>query len=369
MIGLGVIAGLFLVANAGWIPVSIPPWLTGLFGDKPHDVWFPALIAGWLASAVLVAALVLWSMFYVWRRRQYESLDRPARARAREAAQPAVHRARAARGSARDAEHASGARDERARRRRRPTAMSLLLAAAWLGVFRPAAKLEPSETRAVVGRAGEVIVLNPSDGSAGADRRRRDRPAAHRDERRRDDRPTTRSRCRCSRSIAARAPMRCCCSRAATVVRFVTPTAADEKAIKAVLIKDDVFSGREAVAERARARCDRHRWRRQGRLRRHLRLQRVGRRPVPEPRFVLPRAHRRRLERAAMSDVAADLRRLAELVDAGAPKRRSHSRISSRRAASSRRRSRRRARTRGRRSREPGAPAAIARPRSTPRGA
>ena len=34
----------------------------------------PALIAGWLATAVLLAALVLWSMFYVWRRRQYESL-------------------------------------------------------------------------------------------------------------------------------------------------------------------------------------------------------------------------------------------------------------------------------------------------------
>ena len=74
MIGLGVIAGLFLVANAGWIPVTIPPWLTGLFGDKPHDVWFPALIAGWLAAAVLLAALVLWSMFYVWRRRAYETL-------------------------------------------------------------------------------------------------------------------------------------------------------------------------------------------------------------------------------------------------------------------------------------------------------
>lgn len=74
MIGLGVIAGLFLVANAGWIPVKVPPWLTGLFGDRPHDVWFPALIAGWLAAAVLTATLVLWSMFYVWRRRQYESL-------------------------------------------------------------------------------------------------------------------------------------------------------------------------------------------------------------------------------------------------------------------------------------------------------
>ncbi|HEY5937313.1 MAG TPA: hypothetical protein VIU61_21840 [Kofleriaceae bacterium] len=74
LIGLGVIAGLFLVANAGWIAVKIPPWLQGLFGNKPHEVWLPGLIAGWLASAILFAALVLWSMFYVWRRRQYESL-------------------------------------------------------------------------------------------------------------------------------------------------------------------------------------------------------------------------------------------------------------------------------------------------------
>jgi H+/Cl- antiporter ClcA len=74
LIGLGVIAGLFLVANSGWIPVSIPPWLQGMFGERPHEVWLPALIGGWLATAVLVAALVLWSMFYVWRRRQYESL-------------------------------------------------------------------------------------------------------------------------------------------------------------------------------------------------------------------------------------------------------------------------------------------------------
>jgi hypothetical protein len=74
LIGLGVVAGLFLVANSGWIPVTIPPWLIGLFGDRPLEVWLPALIAGWLASATLLAVLVLWSMFYVWRRRQYESL-------------------------------------------------------------------------------------------------------------------------------------------------------------------------------------------------------------------------------------------------------------------------------------------------------
>jgi hypothetical protein len=74
MIGLGVVAGLLLVANSGWIPVTIPPWLTGLLGDRPHEVWLPALIAGWLATAALLGALVLWSMFYVWRRRQYEAL-------------------------------------------------------------------------------------------------------------------------------------------------------------------------------------------------------------------------------------------------------------------------------------------------------
>jgi hypothetical protein len=74
MIGLGVVTGLLLVANASWVAVTIPPWLTGLFGDRELEVWLPALIAGWLASAALLGVLVLWSMFYVWRRRQYESL-------------------------------------------------------------------------------------------------------------------------------------------------------------------------------------------------------------------------------------------------------------------------------------------------------
>ncbi len=74
LIGLGIIAGLFLVANSGWIAVKIPPWLEGVFGDRPHEMWLPALIGGWLASLILLATITLWSMFYVWRRRQYESL-------------------------------------------------------------------------------------------------------------------------------------------------------------------------------------------------------------------------------------------------------------------------------------------------------
>jgi len=74
MIGLGVMVGLFLIANSGWVAVRTPPWLEPVFGDRPREVWLPALIAGWLASALLAAGIVLWSMFYVWRRRQYESL-------------------------------------------------------------------------------------------------------------------------------------------------------------------------------------------------------------------------------------------------------------------------------------------------------
>jgi hypothetical protein len=74
MIGLGVIAGLFLVANSGWIPVTIPPWFTELFGNRLYEIRLPALIAGWLAAAVLLGALVLSTMFSLWRRRQYESL-------------------------------------------------------------------------------------------------------------------------------------------------------------------------------------------------------------------------------------------------------------------------------------------------------
>lgn len=74
MIGLGVVAGLFLVANSGWVPVTTPPWFTGLLGDRHYEIRLPALIAGWLATALLLAALVLSTMFTVWRRRQYESL-------------------------------------------------------------------------------------------------------------------------------------------------------------------------------------------------------------------------------------------------------------------------------------------------------
>ena len=76
MIGLGVLVGLFLIANSGWVQVKVPPWLTGLFGDPQMEIWLPALIGGWLVAIMLVVASILWSLWYVWRRRQYEGLIR-----------------------------------------------------------------------------------------------------------------------------------------------------------------------------------------------------------------------------------------------------------------------------------------------------
>jgi len=72
IIGVGI--GLFLVSNSGWVGVNVPPWLTGIFGNPSLELWLPALIAGWLVSVFTLALLLAWSMYYLWRRRQYESL-------------------------------------------------------------------------------------------------------------------------------------------------------------------------------------------------------------------------------------------------------------------------------------------------------
>jgi hypothetical protein len=120
--------------------------------------------------------------------------------------------------------------------------MSVLLAAAWLGVFRPAAKLEPSDTRAVVGRPGEVIVLRPSDHSAPptGDVAIVQPLAGMNVVGTIANNKITLPLFAIDRREGADAVL---LLPATTVVRFVTPTAADVKAIKAVLIKDDVLSG------------------------------------------------------------------------------------------------------------------------------
>jgi hypothetical protein len=73
-LGLGIIVGLFLVANAHWIAVDVPPWLEGLTAEPRLEIWLPALIAGWLAATLALGALIVWSMYYLFRRRQYEAL-------------------------------------------------------------------------------------------------------------------------------------------------------------------------------------------------------------------------------------------------------------------------------------------------------
>jgi hypothetical protein len=120
--------------------------------------------------------------------------------------------------------------------------MSLVLAAAWLGVFRPAATVEPSATHAIVGRAGEVVVLTPGDGSPPPSgevaivqplvgmnlvapiARGRIALALFAIDRRE------------GADTVLLLP-------AQTIVKFVAPTAADVKAIKLALLKNEVLSG------------------------------------------------------------------------------------------------------------------------------
>ena len=64
-IALGVIVGLFLVANASWVAVDVPPWLEGLAPEPKLQIWLPALIAGWLVATLAIATLLLWSMYYL----------------------------------------------------------------------------------------------------------------------------------------------------------------------------------------------------------------------------------------------------------------------------------------------------------------
>lgn len=73
-VALGIVVGLFLVANGSWVAVDVPPWLADLTPQDRVQIWLPALIAGWLVATLALAVLLLWSMFYVWRRRQYEAL-------------------------------------------------------------------------------------------------------------------------------------------------------------------------------------------------------------------------------------------------------------------------------------------------------
>lgn len=73
-VALGIVVGLFLVANGAWISVDVPPWLADLAPEPRVQIWLPALIAGWLVAVLALAVLLLWSMYYVWRRRQYEAL-------------------------------------------------------------------------------------------------------------------------------------------------------------------------------------------------------------------------------------------------------------------------------------------------------
>ncbi len=124
----------------------------------------------------------------------------------------------------------------------------MFLAVAWLGSFEPTEKLASSETRAIVGRAGTVTVLTPADGS----------PVPSGD--------VAIVEPLFGMNVVASiagghiaVPLFAIDRReyagtvlllpATAVVKFVTPSAADDKAIRAALLKDEALSGvKRAVA-------------------------------------------------------------------------------------------------------------------------
>lgn len=78
VLALGAIVGLLLVENSGYVVVRSHPWLgpvlEPVIGNRQLEVQLPVLLAGWLAAVLAAGGLLAASMYYVWRRRQYESL-------------------------------------------------------------------------------------------------------------------------------------------------------------------------------------------------------------------------------------------------------------------------------------------------------
>lgn len=118
----------------------------------------------------------------------------------------------------------------------------MMPAVAWLGTFEPAGMLAASDTRDIVGRPGTITVLTPEDGSpaptgevtvveplfgmnlvATIDRGHIALPLFAIDR----------------REYAGTVLV----LPAATIVRFVVPSAADDKAIRALLAKNEALSG------------------------------------------------------------------------------------------------------------------------------
>lgn len=72
IVGVGI--ALFLIENDRWERVELHPWLRQIgLGGAEWEIWVPVLIAGWFVATLVLGVLFLWSVFYVWRRRQYES--------------------------------------------------------------------------------------------------------------------------------------------------------------------------------------------------------------------------------------------------------------------------------------------------------
>jgi len=76
LFAVGGMVGLVLVENDTWVGIRPHPLFAEWVGGQMVEVRLPVLICGWVLAVLATAVLVYWSMWYVWRRRQYESLVR-----------------------------------------------------------------------------------------------------------------------------------------------------------------------------------------------------------------------------------------------------------------------------------------------------
>lgn len=76
LMALGAVIGLLLVENSDWVVIRPHAWFADFVDNRQLEVRLPVLIGGWLFAVLSLWALLAWSLFYVWRRRQYESLIR-----------------------------------------------------------------------------------------------------------------------------------------------------------------------------------------------------------------------------------------------------------------------------------------------------
>jgi hypothetical protein len=74
LVACGALVSSLLAANSRWLTLQVPEPAAAMIGDAPIEVHLAGLLGAAAAGALAVLALVSWSLYYLWRKRQYEVL-------------------------------------------------------------------------------------------------------------------------------------------------------------------------------------------------------------------------------------------------------------------------------------------------------